>query len=507
MPDVVLVFPKNGFDEPGINVTLPLSILAVASGLVPEFNVKVIDQRIEPDWEEKLRRVARERPVCVGISSMTGTQIYFGLLASKIVKETAPEVPVVWGGMHATTLPEETVSHPLVDYVVKGEGEYAFRDLVRALAYRKPLSEVPSLYWKENREIKSTPQMDPLDLNTLPDWPFEILDVEAYIAPSQYLYPGVTRLLPFEGSRGCPFKCTFCSEPALTRKYRTMDPKIFARRTLEMKERFKLDHVLFYDDEFLVNVRWAAKVADEVGGAYSWWCQSRANDLLRSDVKRLQKNGLLVVAPGLESGSNRMLKFIRKQETREEYIESNRRLAETGVYTQYNFIVGYPGETPADVGDTVDLVLQLIDENPRVLINSFSLLTPLPATEMLEVCARDFGYTRPQGLENWMSVARRRFPCPWQRENEDLYAHLMYTSLFITTARQFTQTGNYRYIPPFLFDWYAASVKRRWRKRRFTNSLDVKLLRLVHKMFAPIDFGEIPRIAADAPAAATAVSA
>ena len=493
MSDIVLVYPRTGFDAKDMAVTLPLSVLAAATSAAREFKVRVIDQRIQDDWEEKLRQELRERPLCVGLSAMTGTQIHYALQVSRVAKEAAPEVPVVWGGMHATLLPEQTLRHPDVDLVVRGAGETALLELARALASRGPLDPIRGLAWKApDGSIRLNPETDPLDLNALPSVPYELVDVEDYVSPSQYLYPGVTRLLPFQGSRGCPFKCTFCSEPVLTRAYgfRLMKPELFVARTMEMVERHRLDHVLFYDEEFFVNTKWAAEVAERIGGRYTWWAQTRANDLLKVDLKHMEACGLKIVAPGLESGSKRLLEWMRKEETVEEYLETNRRLSETGIIPQYNLMIGFPGESPEELNETVDLALALMRGNPRAVINQFSPLTPLPGTEMLRVVVEKFGFQPPETLEGWSGVARRRLPTPWLQRNKAVYLNLMYSSAFLHTAKRSAKA--YWWVPGLPFDLYGSLVRRRWRRHRYENTWDTRLIRLAHRFYSPADFVKVP---------------
>lgn len=481
MSDVVLFYPRTGLDVKKISVGLPLPLLAVASELTSEFKVRIIDQRVHENWEADLIDELKTKPLLVGITAMTGHQIYHGLEASRIVHEQAPGVPVVWGGMHVTMLSEESMRHPLVDMVLKGEGEWSMRDLVRTLADKKPLDQVSRLYWKENGRIHKSPVDITVDLDQTKPYPFELLDIENYVKPGEYLFPGIKRVLPFMGSRGCPFQCTFCSEPALTKAYRVMKPELIYERTSDMVRRFKLDMVLFYDEEFFVNAKWAAKIAQLINNEFKWWTQTRANDLLRMDLKMLERSGLYVTTPGLESGSDRVLGFIKKNETVAEYREVNRRLAQTGIIAMYNFMMGFPTETKEELYETIDLAMEILKDNPRAYIHSLSLFTALPGTELLRQSSQ-WGYQPPQDLEGWIETSRHNFVTPWLKENMEMYLNLAYTSKFMgPRAKMMGQ--NYWWLPPFVFDLYSWMIQRRWRKRQFKNAWDVKILQFLHKVF------------------------
>lgn len=481
MSDIVLIYPRTGLDLTKVSVGLPMSLLAISSEIVGDFSVKIIDQRVSKNWEADLIEELKSKPLCVGISAMTGYQIFHGLRAARIVREHSEDVPIIWGGMHVTLTAEESIRHPLVDIIVKGDGEWTFRDLVRALAVRKTLEGVGGLYWKERGTVRKSDEAPSLVLDQTLPYPFELIDAENYVHHGEYLFPGIKRTLPFMGSRGCPFKCTFCSEPALTKVYKMMKPELIYERTSDMVRRFRLDMVTFYDEEFFVNSRWATRVAELIDGKFKWWTQTRANDLLRVDLQKLERCGLYVVAPGLESGSNRILKFIKKKETVDEYIEVNRRLAKTGIIAQYNLMMGFPGETTEELYETVDLCLRLINGNSRVYINSLSLFTPLPATELIEQ-SKQWGYRAPEGLEDWTWTSRHNFATPWLAEKLEVYLNLAYTSKFIgPRAKMLAQS--YAIVPDFVFDLYSALIQRRWRKRIFKNTWDVRLLRYLHKRF------------------------
>ena len=97
--DVILIYPKTGIDI-GATIGPPHSLLSIAAPVQQAgYNVKIIDQRTDADWKTHLTDYLGRNPICVGISSMTGTQIYFGIEAAKIVRKlTNGKIPIVWGG-------------------------------------------------------------------------------------------------------------------------------------------------------------------------------------------------------------------------------------------------------------------------------------------------------------------------------------------------------------------------------------------------------------------------
>ena len=146
---VVLVHPHPGPKDRDVHI-LPLGILYVAAPLVAQgYSVSAIDQRKDNDWRTTLKGlVTRPGTVCVGISTMTGPQIAHGLDMARVVREAAPDLPIVWGGVHPSLLPEQTAAHPLVDIACFGEGETVFPPLVEALARGRDWKDLPGLAYK-----------------------------------------------------------------------------------------------------------------------------------------------------------------------------------------------------------------------------------------------------------------------------------------------------------------------------------------------------------------------
>src|SRR5215471_17376593 len=97
---VVLFYPNTGFDIKGVSVDLPLAVLNLAAFIRKDFEVSIIDQRVEPEWRRRLEAELAEGPLCLGVSSMTCPQILYGLEASMMARKIAPDTVIVWGGVH-----------------------------------------------------------------------------------------------------------------------------------------------------------------------------------------------------------------------------------------------------------------------------------------------------------------------------------------------------------------------------------------------------------------------
>lgn len=405
---VLLVYPRVGADARKVSLHPPLSLLYLAAAL-PDYDVTLYDERTEAP--ERLDELLDQDPLCVGFSIFTGPQIRFALNLAQQVKDRG--MPTVFGGIHPTILPEQTQQDPRVDYVVVGDGEFAFRVLLEALERDKPIDPIVT------GEDLGTP-----DLDELPPLPYERLDVEAYVHTAAL----EGRSLPFLFSRGCPYECTFCCNPAISKgRWRTMSVDVAMRHIDALLDAYRLDGIFFQDENLLVNPKVLNDMAGRINGRFDWAAQVRADALLKYDLGFLDEMGARRFGIGLESGSPKILEQIKKRETVDDFLEANRRLARTDIRAWYNYITGFPDETLDDVRATIDLSLRILDDNPRADNNTFYLLTPYPGTEIGETLKDEM----PDRLEGWSEFSRHNYNAKWHApERMTLYKRIGFSSKF-----------------------------------------------------------------------------
>ncbi|MCD6287922.1 MAG: cobalamin-dependent protein, partial [Candidatus Hydrogenedentes bacterium] len=206
MKHIVMVQPREGVYDKVFKPWIPLSLLCAVSKLAIEgYTITIIDQRVSHDWESELRKALDTHPICAGITSMTGSQILGALAASRLVKEHG-SVPVVWGGVHCSLFPDETIVHDDIDIIVKGEGEITFYELVKRIETERSLDGLESVWYKQDGTIKKNPDRAFIDLNDMPDTPYHLVDLNNYL----HQFFNEKHVLEVESSRGCPYACAFC---------------------------------------------------------------------------------------------------------------------------------------------------------------------------------------------------------------------------------------------------------------------------------------------------------
>ena len=415
MADIVLVQPVVGLlDNIKTAPGLPLSLLSAAKLVSQEFKVKLIDQRLDFAWRQTLKKELKKKPLLVGTTAMLGPQVEFARAVGEEVKKMDPKIPVVWGGPHPSVLPEQTLADETVDIVVVGDGEETFLKLARALKKKKTLKEIPGLYFKkENGEVVYTGQPSLVDLNQMPDIPYQLVDVYEYL-PRR----GEVTALDMETSRGCPYRCRFCYNPFFNRgRWRALKAEIVLERVRKIIKKYKIKGIWFIDDEFFIDLKRARKIIEGLLKMNLHWTVQgvTAKSVLAMDkdfLSLLEKSGCEQLNIGAESGSARILKMVNKGITPEDILTVNRKLKPYNIIPWFYFMIGFPKETESDVDKTIRLVLRLLQENPKAKVSGIGCFTPYPGTSLFEE-AKKYGYQPPDNLLGWKTYAVDQINVPW----------------------------------------------------------------------------------------------
>lgn len=385
----------------------PLGLLYVAAPLVKNnFNVKIIDEEANSYWFEELNKELDKSTICVGVSSMTGGQILGGLRFSKIVKRRF-NIPVVWGGLHASMLPEQTVKNDLVDIVVRGEGEEAFLKIANALKQHNTLKDIPSVWWKENGRIYSNTGGQFINLNNLPSLPYHLLDWEVYVKAKRSSHPNCQRVFDIHTDRGCPHRCGFCYNLNINAfSWRYFTAANVVEQIEYLVNKFSLDGINFLGDNFFVNKRRVAEICKEIikrNIKVTWHADCRIDYFVKYDdsfISLLKQSGCRLLTFGIESGSQRILDLINKDLKIDDIFKVNEKLKKWRMGVGYHFMAGFPEETRDDVLHTYKMMMKLFSSYPRANFLGPSVYTPYPGTPLYDKCL-EMGFVPPHQLDDW----------------------------------------------------------------------------------------------------------
>lgn len=420
MKRVLLFFPSPSFGKVlTARAYLPLNLLCIGSPLDRAgYVVRIIDQRIDNQWETTLAQELSNEPLCVGITCMTGPQITHGLAAARLVRQYGKGVPIVWGGIHPTLMPEQTLENDHVDIVVQGEGEETFPELVRALESNRPLGEVRGIWYKNNGGMASTPPRSLIDLNNQPPLSYHL------VQPDKYLFQlHGQRFLSLESSRGCPHRCAYCYNPSVyNRKWRALTADETVRRIKILSKDYGATGIWLCDDNFFSNKQRALAIFTALKEQQLGISVDRvdvhpsvASRLTDAELGLIRDGGGHSMSLGVESGSPRILGLIKKDSRSQTsaVLEFNRRVAKLGIVACYNLMMGFPTESLEELAQTISLFLRLMNENENALclLNTY---TPFPGTELFDVCQEN-GLKAPGSLEEWARFNYRKMNeiAPW----------------------------------------------------------------------------------------------
>ncbi len=308
----------------------------------------------------------KEKPMLVGFSAMTGVQIKYALEATRLVKENS-DVPTVWGGVHPSLLPEQTLENQYIDFVVIGEGETRLLKLVGALKNRTSYDNIDGLGYKKEGRVIVNLQKEFVDLDKMPDTPYHLVNIEDYIQTASFASGTSARSIDFHTSRGCPHRCSFCYNQEFNkRRWRGESAERVSGKIKRLVKDYKITALDIEDDEFFVDMERAKKICRllaEENISVEMFSNCRVNYAAeRMDgglLALLKKSGFHTLAFGVESGSPRMQQLMCKDISNEHVFETIKKLKGIGIGSKYYFMAGMPRETLKDLHATTDLIQKM----------------------------------------------------------------------------------------------------------------------------------------------------
>ena len=411
-PKVVLFYPP--YDGPPLSA--PLCLLSLAGALLDEgIEARVIDAAVTPDWPSVLAREL-EDAVCLGISVLTGPMIRGALRAAEIAHSR--NLPVIFGGWHPSLVPEQTMRNPLVDLIVRGQGERTLLEIVQNFLSGKDGKGVRGSSWREGDRYAQSFDRPIESLNNLPTPAYHLADYDEYARVSG------NRKLSYATSIGCPYACNYCTDMVFyKRRFNAYSAERVGSELPELVERYRIDEVALLDSNFPVDVHRAVDIAKAFvasGVRFRWTFQASTDFLCRmseDDVRVMAQSGLTHMGFGTESASKSVLVHMNKKHQRiDEMYETARKAELAGIHVTYNLIFGYPGETEADRIET----LRIMGDIARKYWNvSFSpnIFTPYPGIPIWPEL-RELGVREPQSMEEWADLPLGQNVLPWLQGEE-----------------------------------------------------------------------------------------
>lgn len=392
---IVLVNPPytnfEGMKESGGHM-MPLNLAYLAAYLRQRINCKIaiLDAEVQGlNYQQIKRSLKREKPDLVGLTCPTPTMKHVYQIVGMVKKELSPNCKTVLGGIHPTALPWETIANSYVDFLVIGEGEVTFFELVESLIDKaKDFSHIDGLFFKRKGKIVTTKARRQIeDLDSIPFPARDLFDLNIYYqSPSKKV--SSERAGPILTSRGCAFCCTHCiSQKMWGRKVRFRSPENVIEEMEECITKYGIKEFNIFDDTFTLDQRRAMRICDLMIAKklpIHWNALSRVNTISKDLVIRMKEAGCGKISFGLESGSQRILDLMRKKATIGMAKKSVEMVAGQGIAVHASFMLGNIGETEKTIQQTINFAKQL-----PLDVATFFITTPYPGTDLYEISKRD----------------------------------------------------------------------------------------------------------------------
>ncbi|HET7924829.1 MAG TPA: radical SAM protein [Rhodanobacteraceae bacterium] len=377
--NLLLINPKIAARR---HARFPLSIMTIAAALEDGYDSTLIDGNVDDGAVRAACEAVRAQQfAAVGVTVMGGPQVATAIEISRALRAVQPELPIVWGGYFPTLYPAVALNSDYVDFVVRGQGEDSFAELMSAIASRdrEQFAAVDGVSWRRDGGIVHNRERAFTRKHIAPTLRYDRLDdAKAYLART---FLG-QRTAGHQAALGCRFRCTFCGVAAMFRGAMALPPAERLDREIAFLKQLGADSIQFFDHNFFDRENDMIPLLEVLARhELPWWCYARADALvnLSAETWRLvRKSRLRMAYIGAETPNDRLLKSIRKGTRSEQTLEVTEVCRANGVIPELSFMVAPPEDPEGETERTFDFIRHVKRVNPSAEIIVY-VYTPLPA--------------------------------------------------------------------------------------------------------------------------------
>ncbi len=396
---ISLVFPNRniGRKKKLDAVTPPLGLAYLAAILEKNnFKINIIDCYAENLGFDDLKKIINEiKPDVVGITTNVDI-IYHSLLTAKIIKEILPNTIILLGGPQATSTYKYLLKYNFIDYIVLGEGEYTTLELLQKIKNNESVETVKGIAFRKNNKIIRTQDrgfIENLDELPFPAWHF-------FPNLKKYKYFTLTnRPLPILTTRGCPYKCIYCTKCIHGYKVRYRSPENIVDEIKHCIKKYKVKEFGIADDHFTFDAKRTIKLCDLIIKSKLKIKMTlsngiRVDTISKKLVNKLYSAGCWFIAIGIESGNQQVLNKIGKEIKLEQITKSIKIIKQKNIIVAGYFIIGLPYDNLKTIKDTIKFA-----KNSDLDLAIFNLGIPFPGTKMFNLIEKYGRFTFPSKVK------------------------------------------------------------------------------------------------------------
>ncbi|MBU4258231.1 MAG: B12-binding domain-containing radical SAM protein [Proteobacteria bacterium] len=390
---ITLVYPGIsiiGFDSLGRGAHDTISVnlgMGYISSYLKEnskgHTVDLIDLRDLETWEHFEIELKARDPDVVGIHFNT-INFEYGLNCARKAKKL--NRIVIAGGPHATLAPDDLIRTGLIDTVIVGEGEVSFLKVIEDIECGKATERIIYGEKIENLDDIPFPDRDLYNMNR--------------ILNSPGIFPYPNRYIGIVASRGCYYNCSFCQpleRKIFGKKVRTRSVGNVIEEVKFVKEKYKANFIMFECDTLTTKKEWAMELCRKMKDMeIRWGAQSRVDTIDTELAEAMHDGGCMVIFFGFESGSERMLKLLRKGIKPEQSIKAGKICRESKMLIFANYMLGIPTETREDIELTFDMIKEIRPE-----LHSPTYFSPIPGSDLYDFC-KNMGIIKIDSYEGFI---------------------------------------------------------------------------------------------------------
>lgn len=327
------------------------------------------------DYRATALDILKQKPFLIGFSTWC-ISYPASILVARELKKAAPQIPIIFGGPQSSILPVETLTaFPFIDFILSGEADFSFPLFLDEIFKNNPdFSKVPGLTYRfENDTIIQNPVKEPItNPDKLPIPKFDLIPKN--------------RIIKLDVGRGCPFQCSFCTtNDFFSKKYRLKSIGRIIDEMMTYYLKWGIKSFAFIHDMFTFNKKTISELCKKLidiqntqGLFFTWSCSARTDCITGEMIADMKKAGCNAIFFGIESGSEKIQKSIRKNLNIENVYEIADRCRESGIKMFASFIIGFPDETKADIEKTLKCIFKLAINGVFVQVSELSLLPGTP---------------------------------------------------------------------------------------------------------------------------------